>query len=116
MTFQESIRACLIKYADFSGTASRSEYWWFVLFLALGEAVASAVSRTYGTIFSIVTLLPWLAAGTRRLHDTGRSGWWHLFILVPVAGIIILIVLLAQGTKEGAVVPEAAKGEPATGA
>jgi len=110
MTFQESIRVCLTKYADFAGTASRSEYWWFVLFLALGGAVASVIGPSYGTIFSLVTLLPLLAAGSRRLHEIGRSGWWQLMGLVPVAGIFILIFLLAQEGKEGAVVGEAVSG------
>ena len=96
MTFQESIRVCFTKYADFNGTASRSEYWWFVLFLVLGGAAASALAQNYSTIFFIATLLPLLAAGTRRLRDTGRSGWWQLFVLVPVAGIVVLVVFLTQ--------------------
>lgn len=107
MTFQESIRVCLSKYADFSGTASRAEYWWFVLFLGLAGAVAYEVARTYATIFFLVTLLPLLAAGTRRLQDTGRSGWWQLFGFVPAAGIIVLVVLLVQEGKKQPVVEEA---------
>lgn len=99
MTFQESIRVCFTKYADFNGTASRSEYWWFVLFLVLGGAVASVLAHSYSTIFFLVTLLPLLAAGARRLHDAGRSGWFQLFGLVPVAGIIVLSVFLAQEGK-----------------
>jgi uncharacterized membrane protein YhaH (DUF805 family) len=110
MTFGESVRVCFAKYADFSGTASRSEYWWFVLFLVLAGAVASAVTPaslprgSLGTVFSIATLLPLLAAGARRLHDTGRSGWLQLIGLVPVAGTIVLIVLLVQKSKGGAAV------------
>lgn len=104
MTFQESIRACFTKYADFSGTASRSEYWWFVLFLALAGAAASVVAHSYATIFFIATLLPLLAAGARRLHDAGRSGWLQLIGLVPMAGILVLAFFLAQEGKEGAVV------------
>ena len=96
MTFQESIRVCLTKYADFNGTASRSEYWWFVLFLLLAGAAASVLAQSYATIFFLATLLPLLAAGTRRLRDTGRSGWWQFFALVPVAGIVVLAVFLAQ--------------------
>ena len=101
MTFQESIRVCLTKYADFHGTASRSEYWWFVLFLAIAGAAVSTLDPTYGNVFFIAALLPLLAAGTRRLRDTGRSGWWQLIALVPVAGIVVLAVFLAQeGTEE----------------
>ena len=99
MTFQESIRTCFSKYADFTGVAARSEYWWFVLFLVLLSAVATRLSWAASTIISIATLLPLLAAGTRRLRDTGRSGWWQLFILVPVAGIIVLAIFMAEPGK-----------------
>lgn len=105
MTFQESVRVCLAKYADFSGTASRSEYWWFALFVVLAGAVASEVAHSLGTILLLATLLPLLAAGTRRLRDTGRSGWLQLFGLVPVAGIVVLAFFLAQEGKETALVP-----------
>lgn len=116
MTFQESIRVCFTKYADFTGTASRSEYWWFILFLALAGAVASVVAPSYGTIFFLATLLPLLAAGARRLRDSGRSGWLQLIGLVPVAGIIVLVVFLAQEGKEAALAREAAGGEHAVSA
>ena len=99
MTFQESIRVCMTKYADFNGTASRPEYWWFFLFLVLAGAVCSLIAPTLGSIFSLATLIPILAAGSRRLHETGRSGWMQLIGLIPVAGVIILIVLLAQKAK-----------------
>src|SRR5262249_31569125 len=100
MTFQESIRICFMKYADFNGTASRSEYWWFVLFLALGGAATSAIADTWGTVFCIATILPLLAVGARRLHDTGRSGWLQLIGLIPVGGIIVLIIFFVQEGKE----------------
>ena len=99
MTFQESIRTCFTKYADFTGRASRSEYWWFVLFLLLASAALSYISPTASAVFSIGTLLPAIAAATRRLHDTNRSGWWQLIVLVPLVGTIILIVFLAQEGK-----------------
>ena len=108
MTFQESIRVCFTKYADFTGTASRSEYWWFVLFLVLAGAAASVLADSYGTVFFLATLLPLLAAGCRRLHDTGRSGWLQLIGLVPVAGLIVLVAFLAQEGKETAAVGQAA--------
>ena len=99
MTFQESIKVCFAKYADFTGRASRSEYWWFVLFIVLVSAAASYVSPTLSALFSLGTLLPAIAAATRRLHDTNRSGWWQLIVLVPLVGTIILIVFLAQEGK-----------------
>jgi len=96
MTFQESVKVCLTKYADFNGRATRSEYWWFFLFIVLVSAATSVVSNTLGTLFSLAVLVPSLAAATRRLHDTNRSGWWQLVCLVPVVGLIVLIVFLAQ--------------------
>lgn len=112
MTFQESIRICLLKYADFNGTASRPEYWWFVLFLGLGGAVASVLSSSSATIFFIVTLLPLLAVGARRLHDTGHSGWMQLIGLIPVAGIVVLAFLFAQAGKESEEARRPATGHP----
>lgn len=99
MTFQESIRVCFSKYADFSGRASRSEYWWFVLFIVLASLGISMISDVLGGIFALATLLPSIAAATRRLHDTNRSGWWQLICLVPIIGGIVLIVFLAQDSK-----------------
>jgi uncharacterized membrane protein YhaH (DUF805 family) len=96
MTFQESIQVCFNKYVDFSGRASRSEYWWFVLFVFLGSLVLGMFRTWLNIIFLLATLLPQLAAATRRLHDTGRSGWWQLIGLVPIIGFIVLIVFLAQ--------------------
>jgi uncharacterized membrane protein YhaH (DUF805 family) len=96
MTFQESIQVCFAKYADFSGRASRSEYWWFFLFIVLVGVATSLVSDWVSTVFLLATLLPSLAAATRRLHDTERSGWWQLVCLIPLLGVIVLIVFLAQ--------------------
>ena len=99
MTFQESVKVCLTKYADFTGRATRSEYWWFFLFIVLASAAASLVSHVLSGLFTLATLLPSIAAATRRLHDTSRSGWWQLICLVPVVGIIVLIVFLAQESR-----------------
>jgi uncharacterized membrane protein YhaH (DUF805 family) len=96
MNFQQSIKLCFSKYADFNGRASRPEYWWFALFIFLASAVLSMVSNVLPGIFAIATLLPSLAVAARRLHDTERSGWWLLIGLVPVVGFIVLIVFLAQ--------------------
>lgn len=99
MTFKDSIQTCFRKYADFTGTAARPEYWWFYLFLVIGNLVLSEVSTVLGVVFALATLVPSIAAGTRRLHDTGRSGWWQLLWFVPVLGWIVLIVFLAQPGK-----------------
>ena len=99
MTFQESIQVGFKKYADFTGRASRSEFWWFMLLLFLVSAGASMISQVVSGLFSLATLVPSLAAGARRLHDTNRSGWLQLLWIVPVIGWIIVIVFLVQETK-----------------
>lgn len=90
VTFFEAIRVCLIKYAEFNGRASRSEFWWFALFVTLVTAALAYIDQNAVSIFSVAILLPFLAVGARRLHDTGRSGWWLFFLLVPIGGLIIL--------------------------
>lgn len=99
MTFTDSIKTCFNKYATFEGTASRSEYWWFMLFLFLASAAANVISETLGVLFTLATILPSIAAACRRLHDTDRSGWWQLIVLVPVIGWIVLIVFLVQESR-----------------
>lgn len=102
MTFQESIKVCFQKYADFSGRASRPEFWWFFLSLFLVSLVLNVVSPTISMIFSLATLLPSLAVGARRLHETNRSGWWQLLWLVPVVGWIVIIIFLASPEQSSA--------------
>jgi uncharacterized membrane protein YhaH (DUF805 family) len=96
MPFFESIRVCLIKYAEFTGRATRPEFWWFSLFITLVASALVYLSQTAGNIFLIAMLLPLLAAGARRLHDIGKSAWWLLFMLVPVGGIVLLGFLWAM--------------------
>jgi uncharacterized membrane protein YhaH (DUF805 family) len=96
MNFQDSIKICFTKYADFSGRASRPEYWWFFLFNILVSAVLAIFSQGLSSLFSLATLVPRLAVGARRLHETNRSGWWQLLWLVPVVGWIVIIIFLAQ--------------------
>ncbi len=100
MTFGESISTCFSKYAAFNGRASRSEYWWFLLFTFLASLATGIVSDTLSALFSLGVLLPSLAVGARRLHDTNRSGWFLLIWLIPVIGWIVLIVWTTQESKE----------------
>ena len=108
MTFQESIRQCFLKYAEFNGRASRAEYWWFFLFVVLAGAVLSALNNKLGGAFYLATLLPSLAAASRRLHDTERSGWWQLVALLPLVGLIVLLVFLTQKSSDAPEVTGAA--------
>lgn len=75
LTFFESVRICLTKYAEFNGRASRSEFWWFALFVTLVASGLMYLSQSLSNVFLITILLPLLAAGSRRLHDSGKSGW-----------------------------------------
>lgn len=96
LTFPEAIRVCLIQYAEFNGRASRSEFWWFALFVTLVTGALVYLSEAVASVFLIAMLLPFLAAGARRLRDAGQSGWWLLFLPVPVGGIVVLGVLWAM--------------------
>ena len=100
MTFQESICTCFTKYADFSGRASRPEYWWYALFMMVANFGASRISDVVALVFALATSLPSLAVTARRLHDTNRSGWWQLLYFVPLIGVIVLLVFLIQDSKQ----------------
>ena len=101
---------CMRHYADFSGRASRSEYWLFVLFFVIIYAVCLLIDYNafwsgqmtimpLSTTAYLVHFIPGLAVLVRRLHDTDRSGWWLLISLVPVLGSLWLLVLLCtEGT------------------
>ena len=112
MSFQDAVRRVVLeKYADFNGRARRSEFWWFALFSAILGAITSTIDNQVfhtdrvdflSTIVSLALLLPSLAVGARRLHDTGRSGWLQLLALIPIVGIIILIVWWAKDSTPGA--------------
>ena len=93
------------KYVDFSGRARRKEYWMFVLFYVLIYIGLTAIDVTLGTavlglIFALACLLPSISVGVRRLHDTGRSGWWLLLSLIPLVSLI-LIVFFCLDSEEG---------------
>ena len=106
MSFGDAVKICLSKYVDFNGRARRSEYWWFFLFTVLVSIVASIIDAILGTdsggtglisgLASLALLLPGLAVGVRRLHDTSRTGWWILIGLIPIVGWIILLVFYVQ--------------------
>ncbi len=110
MDFITSIKTCFIKYAVFSGKASRSEFWYFYLFGFIGGLVTLIIDSMIlgfssdglgpiNAIFTIITFLPYLSVGARRLHDINRSGWWQLIILTGV-GVILLIVWWALEGKK----------------
>lgn len=103
----------LRKYAVFSGRARRREYWFFVLFNFIISLVFVALDFLFGTIdlqagvgllsglYALAVLIPGLAVSVRRLHDTGRSGWWLLIALVPIIGAIVLLVFFVTDSEAG---------------
>lgn len=101
MSFTDAIKKCFRQYASIQGRASRSEYWWFVLFSFIVQAIGSLLFEKLPLIISLVLFLPTLCAGIRRLHDGDKSAWWLLIALIPVAGVLILIVLYCQKGTEG---------------
>lgn len=95
----------LRKYADFSGRARRTEYWMFMLFYTIFYLILALVGSLLGTeilslLFSLALLVPSLSIGARRLHDTGRSGWWQLLYILPIIGFIVLIVFFVQDSHD----------------
>jgi uncharacterized membrane protein YhaH (DUF805 family) len=101
----------LKKYADFNGRAGRAEFWMFTLISAMIGIVLYLIDEriTPGsdlhvllTLYTFAVLLPSLAVTVRRLHDTGRSGWWLLITLVPILGQLAYLVFLAQDSQPAA--------------
>ena len=98
------------KYADFTGRAPRPEYWWYILGLIIVAVVISIIESIVGVkgmilgvygpltaLFGLATIVPSLAVGARRLHDTNRSGWWQLIAYVPYG----LLIFLRPGANTG---------------
>ncbi|MCW8795966.1 MAG: DUF805 domain-containing protein [Chlorobium sp.] len=103
----------LKKYAVFSGRARRKEYWYFYLFNTIIEVALMLVDYMIGwysieggigvlsAIYVLGIMIPGIAVSIRRLHDTGRSGWWLLIGLIPFIGAIVLLVFMVQDSKQG---------------
>ena len=100
MDFLTAIKTCFSKYATFKGRARRSEFWVWWLFTFIVGLILGWIP-VIGWIISIALIIPNLAVGARRLHDTGRSGWWQLLQLLPIVGIIVLIVFWVQDSNAG---------------
>ena len=95
----------------FYGRASRSEYWYFVLFNIIVSFILGAIDYSLGFydvethasllsgIYSLLVILPSLGVTVRRLHDTDRSGWWIFISLIPLIGAIVLLIFLVQDSQ-----------------
>lgn len=120
MNFVDAVRSGFNNYANFSGRALRSEYWWWVVFVWIAGLVASLIDRVlglpvYGTtmngiqqgsgpiaaIVGLALIIPGLAVAVRRLHDTDRSGWWLLIGIIPIIGWIVLIIFMVTSGTPG---------------
>ena len=104
----------LKKYTVFSGRARRKEFWMFFLFSTIISVILAVVDQFMGwqfemggdiigflsTLYYLAVVVPYLAVIVRRLHDTGRTGWWMLIAFIPFVGVLILLVfLILQGTR-----------------
>ena len=115
ISFPSAISRGFQHYFDFRSRSTRSEFWWWVLFVVLADIILDTVdaltgtfnpetrSGLFGNIFSLAVLVPGLALGARRLHDIDRSGWWQLlwlvfFLIIP---IVILFWWLANPSHDG---------------
>ena len=104
VNFPDAIKLGFKRYFDFRGRSTRAEFWWWALFeliagiaLSIAEAIAGT-SGTLGGLFEFAALIPGLAVGVRRLHDTNRTGWWLLLVFAVIIGCIVLLVwFIKQG-------------------
>ncbi len=112
MNFQTAIEICIKKkYADFSGRASRSEFWFFYLFILIGSiltiiADVNMFSHSFdawgpvNSIYQLLVIVPSLAVSARRLHDTNKSGWYILFSIIPIFGLIVIFWWSSLGSNK----------------
>jgi|TARA_B110000881_G_C18280986_1_gene367446 uncharacterized membrane protein YhaH (DUF805 family) len=111
MDFQTSIKICFNKFAVFSGRASRSEFWFFVLFGFLGGIIAAIIdvmilgypfeeNGPINLIFSVALIVPSISVAARRLHDINKSGWWQLLWVTIIGGILLIIWHATEGENK----------------
>lgn len=109
MSFVEAIRSVFTQFSNFSGRARRSEFWWYYLFecaVCFGLSIIGNVTGidvfTKGIfVFQVIMLVPGLAVCFRRMHDTGKSAWWLLPALIPVAGQIYMMLWFLKDSEPG---------------
>jgi len=113
MTFVDAIKSAFQNYVTFSGRAQRSAYWWWALFIFLGNLAAGFIDATLfgggpdstggplGLVFALATFLPSLAVAGRRLHDRDMSAWWLLLGLIPLIGFLVLLFFFVQKGTDG---------------
>lgn len=111
MEFTQAIESGIRKMFTFKGRASRSEYWWFVLFyflmmLAIGVSSAliasipflAPIAALLVVIVYIAAIIAFISLGVRRLHDTNRTGAWYLIVFIPAGSIVLFVFFVLRGT------------------
>lgn len=119
MGFGQAVSTCFSKYATFSGRARRSEFWWWQLFVIIVVLLAAVIDNVAGLQFTkksstatvsvgwieavveLAVLIPSIAVLFRRLHDTGRSGWWWLLSWICCIGTILLWIFCLSDSTPG---------------
>ena len=113
MGFSDALQNVLMNnYANLNGRASRSEYWWFVLFNFIVNIVTLVIDLTLGSMITydmgyvgliafLALLLPTVSVSVRRLHDIGKSGWWILLAIIPIVNFIGIFVIIVFTIMEG---------------
>ncbi|WP_237051485.1 DUF805 domain-containing protein [Magnetospirillum sp. ME-1] len=103
-----AVKTCIGKYATFQGRASRSEYWYFTLFMLILNLISGVIAgaslgvlAVLPLVLTIALFVPALAVSVRRLHDLDKSGWWVLIILIPLIGGLILLFWACKRGTEG---------------
>ncbi len=103
VSFGEAISMALNKYCCFTGRASRSEFWWFYLFILILSSASSLLPGDNALYVSgavtLVLFLPMLGLTWRRLHDIGKGGGWYFLGLIPIVGQIILIIWFCKNSE-----------------
>lgn len=99
------VKDCFVQFANFSGTASRYQYWWFLVFVLLLSALAEIISPSLREFVTVLVLIPFLAVGSRRLNEAGENVWWQLMYLVPF-GVVVVWYFMALPAKS--VTPDSA--------
>ena len=106
----EAVASCFKKFATFKGRAGRPEFWWFFLFVLIVGIVLVVIdilifgvdgAAWLSNLWFLGTTIPSISVGARRLHDTNRSAWWILLILIPLIGAIAFWILCALKGTEG---------------
>lgn len=99
-----AMRDGVLRGLEFTGITPRADFWWFALAVTMVLALAKLLTEALGPlplqIASLLVLLPWIAACTRRLRDAGINPWWQLISLVPVGGILVLLYLLTYPSRQ----------------